>query len=685
MQFAETKWRNRFVLWITWSVFALLILILTTLFFRQIHFFENGDSIPSYTKNLDGMDRSIKLVLLIFASGYWVILSFGIFRYFRNDSTQIPRITKLQIQVLRFLVMMIFVGFSLLEAIFMQQFSQVTMLILAILVFYLLNYRHQILALSLNPSAKFSFQSWENKFGQTSFYWGGIGFITLIMSIIILLSEMKVQPDSYAYLQIAKRYAEGSFIIRGVWSPLLSWLYAPFIALGWEAIEAAKIAHMLIAIGIVLVSRYLAISLKLSPLGQIFVIGGTAGLAVLSARLVNADIVGALFVILLWAISLDEQLLARPIKQGILMGIAGGFAYLGKAYNLPASIVYIILWGLLLSVHGQRVRHLFITSSVAVIVMLIIALPWVIALESRYDEIMLTGSTHLPIRGPESVGLFLCSDGARLCDEPNDILFPWEDHLFKYQEPSAWGTFDSLDTFTYKIVMVAFHILYFFLYLSTFRLPLLFLVMMIFLLWKQKKARLQYSWLFFVCLNYSAGYFVNPVLQKRYFYPVILVLVVGSVLLLKDVIFLYKEINQSNRALHRGLLGFAFIFVIILPYNAFLYTPPSSSDQKSYCIELADEASKLNAPIASIEEASFYNMVQEISYYTEKRTYSSLDPKRHELSSIIAQFNEYQIRSVLVQDKTVAEQLISDYDYEQTGSISSEGCEIDMVILERFE
>ncbi|MBL0104831.1 MAG: hypothetical protein IPP51_14360 [Bacteroidetes bacterium] len=57
-------------------------------------------------------------------------------------------------------------------------------------------------------------------------------------------------PDSFQYLVIARHYVHGDFqqAVNGCWSPLISWLLVPFVAVGLNGVLAFKILQILIGL-----------------------------------------------------------------------------------------------------------------------------------------------------------------------------------------------------------------------------------------------------------------------------------------------------------------------------------------------------------------------------------------------------------------------------------------------------
>src|SRR5438045_7475715 len=69
-----------------------------------------------------------------------------------------------------------------------------------------------------------------------------LAFLILVVPLCgIYLYE--IEPDSIAYISIAREYAAGDFTdaVNAYWSPLYSWLMVPFIKTGIDPLIAAKI------------------------------------------------------------------------------------------------------------------------------------------------------------------------------------------------------------------------------------------------------------------------------------------------------------------------------------------------------------------------------------------------------------------------------------------------------------
>ncbi|MFN4284568.1 MAG: hypothetical protein ACK4E8_01240 [Lacibacter sp.] len=189
--------------------------------------------------------------------------------------------------------------------------------------------------------------------------------------------------DAIGYLTVARHYAAGRWneAINGYWSPLHSWLAAPFVAAGFYELYVFKALNGCIGILILLVfANYLQ--------RYNFSKAQTMGLLLAAVVMVlhyayyevAADILLVLFLLIYFLIVTNKDF-TQSARLNLLVGVVGAFAYFSKTY----AFVFFLL-------HFSWV-HLFTATpnrrnwSLGLIAFFALSLPWMVALSLKYDGI----------------------------------------------------------------------------------------------------------------------------------------------------------------------------------------------------------------------------------------------------------------------------------------------------------
>ncbi len=373
--------------------------------------------------------------------------------------------------------------------------------------------------------------------GSAAWFWFAILVLAVVyVALAIPLARAQVgnvNPDGYAYLKIARDYAEGRPVVRGYWAPLMSWLLAPLIAWGGDP-QAAQRAQTAAAglvwalLTIPLASRFgLRRPARLAVAAMVALLVLGFGFALVTPDVVSAALLAAYFVLIT-----GPRYVERPLASGVLAGLLGGLSYLAKSYNLPFVAAHGVLTGALLALHGRPARRVVLATGAALLTMLLVALPWVGLLAGRYGHVTIStsGAINHALVGPEQPG-HPCWDD-RLCPEPPDVLFPWEDPLIHYYPGHEWSALDSAASLDYQLGLIRANLREWahatLLQLGAL-LPagLVILAAAVLIEWRNLDRRSRYAWAALTVLLYAAGYMPVYASDFRYYYPVIPLLVIG--------------------------------------------------------------------------------------------------------------------------------------------------------------
>jgi hypothetical protein len=229
----------------------------------------------------------------------------------------------------------------------------------------------------------------------------------VLAALLAPLFRWELGPDQISYINIADLYAKGFFseAVNGFWSPLLSWLIAPLIALGIHPWPAGKLVTVL--------SGFLALW-SFGRLLRRFDTEHSRALhlaaAVLTAALsirTSADLLTAALLMLYFSLLWSGGWPDSP-RTGLLCGLLGGLLYFSKNYMFFffclhfTLIVAIHFWRQRSSRGGAVLRH-WMTGMAACV---LLSSVWMVALTQKYGKFTISraGEVNLGMVGPEGSG-----------------------------------------------------------------------------------------------------------------------------------------------------------------------------------------------------------------------------------------------------------------------------------------
>jgi hypothetical protein len=222
--------------------------------------------------------------------------------------------------------------------------------------------------------------------------------------------------DGISYLSIARQYAEGrgEIAINGYWSPLVSWLMAPFITAGVDPLFSFMLVNAISATvgtcaAMALVWRYT----KGSYWPTFIVLVSTFSLYMAQAPTITPDSwVVTWTTFFAWTlIEVDRRLHPGTVRDRIIGGLAigamGAIGYFTKQYLIPVFVVTVIIWFAFRILSDRKeytpadrkeaARRWLLAPLATVVGVLIVATPWVTALSVKYGELTLGSSFSVNI------------------------------------------------------------------------------------------------------------------------------------------------------------------------------------------------------------------------------------------------------------------------------------------------
>jgi len=491
-----------------------------------------------------------------------------------------------------------------------------------------------------------------------------------------------INPDGLSYLNIAREYARGNAVVRGYWAPLLSWLIAPWISLG-----ASPHAVYLTLVGVtgffwILGSIIFARRMGISRVGRVFI---AVGLIIVTLSfgfsVTTPDLLGAVFILFYFYLILHQGYEDRPIKYGILVGLMGALAYYSKYYNLPFVLAHLALTAGLRFLHKKRAHSIVLSTTISVIILGCCMAPWIISLYNRYGEftISTSGAIAHAIVGPEMKSHVCWQD--QLCDQPEDVLIPWEDPQPQYYASYGWSPLDSLEYFRHQIRILKINLLEWttdilFRFGPLLPLGLIGVGFSTFIFWRDIERRFYYSWASLTILLYAGGYMMSIASQLRYFLPILPLLFMVSYSLLQAIVE-----RASTKISESRLPQFSFMVVVgllisVLSLGHFDLIKFRLTNQHDPCLKNGSEAiaPALVGPIAGTDYRVNY-----VAYYTSTKTYGVIN-EGMTAEEVDAQLHEFGVKTVLIPETSDLATQLTDF-YQYAVLLRSQLCGDELLIL----
>lgn len=178
-----------------------------------------------------------------------------------------------------------------------------------------------------------------------------ISLITLLVaatiySIFVVYFDhyVRITGDSTLYLSIAEKYVAGDFknAINGYWGPLLSWLLVPFLYFGATHLFAVNALALIFGILTLTGFRILSYRFKMSEMTRSTLLVTLVPVLLFVSVIEPMDFL--LLCVLVYYLSVVfKSDYSSTLRNGLISGILGAFAYFSKPYGLPFFISHFTL------------------------------------------------------------------------------------------------------------------------------------------------------------------------------------------------------------------------------------------------------------------------------------------------------------------------------------------------------
>lgn len=486
------------------------------------------------------------------------------------------------------------------------------------------------------------------------------GYLALALSF----QSDYINPDGLSYLTIARSYAEGQPVVRGYWSPLISWLLAPAVALGIDPYAAFRGLQQVVGLAFILLSTMLGRRAGLSRTSRLAVAAAMA-LVILTRDfyIVTPDLLGALVVGLYFYVLTHPSFTVHPIRFGILAGLTGALAYYAKYYNFAFFLLHFPFSCFLLGVHGRKIRSVAQAAGSGLGSFFVACLPWILALSARYGHPTITTSSaiNIAITGPNATGHSCWT--AQLCDQPEDVLFPGEDPQPQYYRGFGWSPFDSWRSLRHEIGFVWNNLTNWVeqptLQLGRFpAVVILALGICVLVLWPDVERRLRTGWAFLTLVLYAAGYMLMfP--YFRYYLSIIPLLWIATYGLLQGIPYRMPDYGPRPKRSVAMLTGLMLVVAPIMSFSWYGGLAYSLQYRADPCLRRDAEAlaSQLVPPTAGTDP-----VIHPIAYYTRVRTYGAFpaETSPSDADLILRQMN---VRTLFTASSSELARVLPDHGY----------------------
>lgn len=502
----------------------------------------------------------------------------------------------------------------------------------------------------------------------------------VILAVPLAISWMgSLTPDGYAYMQIARRYAQGQFVVRGLWSPLISWLLAVPIRFGLDAEVSARV--------LAIINNTICVALTYLLAGRFFKnrllqAGAAAAMAVLLLRHgfwpITPGIYATTCLVAYYLLITHPRIADKPLLLGTVSGVLGAFAYFARAFNLPYVLLHIILTGLLLLKYNHRWSTVLKLTGSAFAGLIAVSAPWVFLLSQQFGRFLIsTAPLYARAKYGPDHPIFQSICYLKRCTNRPDYLFGWEDPDIALLLPFNWSLTDSWDAFWFKWLIIRNNFGWWpqtiFNNLGLWAVvALVVLIVIVIVRWEQVD-NYPAAFLLMTQLLYILGYQWGDAAELRYYYPLFPLFVVTAYLLL------YELLLRVQSDLPRwGVFALAVLPAISFGLRPVAHTPTGNTlfdySRDTTCTEadIGPVVEYFEAPMAADTE-----LIHQISYYSQVRSVGQVNGATQQ--AIHEAIQESDVVTVLIMDEALAETLQTDYDY--TYRTSAIFCRGDFTIL----
>ncbi len=221
-----------------------------------------------------------------------------------------------------------------------------------------------------------------------------IGGYIILFFLLFPGYRFVMDPDATGYFSVAEHLAKGDFYnsINGIWSPLGSWILAPFLKFGFDAVVTEKYLNGLYGLISLIAFFYFIKKFRIDFFNEIAIIA-TALLLILYFVFSRqfGDLLQVQFLLLYLNIICSKNF-NKNYTGIILAAVIGGIGFYAKAYIFYFTLVHL---SLAIYLSEENFSEKIITKQIiqkiliAIAVLFFVSSFWILTLQSKYGHFVI--------------------------------------------------------------------------------------------------------------------------------------------------------------------------------------------------------------------------------------------------------------------------------------------------------
>lgn len=375
-----------------------------------------------------------------------------------------------------------------------------------------------------------------------------------------------LDSDAVAYLTLAEKAAAGDFwrSVNGLWSPLNSWLLAPFIRYGYNSWETAKVFNALIGALLLLLAWLLSFRfIQHLKLRFCFIMSLALMMVYFVYFQVFADLLQLFFLLLYLLLLWSENFIHKSYKV-ILISLVMAMAFYAKAYTSLFFLLHFSVSLFWMYQTRKEFKPIYWRTWILGITLFLICLsPWSWAIHKKYQVWTVNG-----LAGKLNMSWYINS-GKSFRDSIGLMIPPpyqnspsfWEDpYLSQDHLSSPMSSMHHFFRWTARVVLTCFQAIACMNEISALALAILFFLL--FYYFKREKNHLPIQLLGFTCLILPMGYLTMHIETRYLWLSAILLLIAGFFLIEQHIA------SRKIRLLGVLILCISFTYFPILQFES---------------------------------------------------------------------------------------------------------------------
>ncbi len=375
-----------------------------------------------------------------------------------------------------------------------------------------------------------------------------------------------IDPDGISYINIAVKYAHGNWAqaINGFWSPLVSWLMAPFIFAGVNSILASKLVAIILGLvtlnGIRLLTQWFQLGWQTKGVVYLTIV---PLLVTYTYSAVPVDL-SLLAVLLHYLYFIYHPQLFKQYKYAVLVGMVGCVCYFAKQYAFPFFFLHTTLIVIYRLIREKPFKFLSKSSAKFLAVVygsfFALALLWMVHISIKYNQGLIYGTTgkinfsqalNHQVRNINEQGFFLYP--------PNPTATDWTEDVF-YLQGKYVHIFDSKETLKQEQNLIMQALRLFVKYMNRMCLlwiPIVIGALIFYFRKNENHIRNRVLLPLITLVLYPSGYLLIWV-EERFLW------IMPVLLLLLSVYLFEKWMEEIKR--HKGVIHLLFLVVLVFSF-----------------------------------------------------------------------------------------------------------------------